>query len=128
MNWYIIKTRHVRESLSRKYVFCFYFCFYFFYFLINFNYWIFLEFNFFIFCLFWNVFLIFCDVRGKGVGVMPLYGKWVCLWPYMVLSFTPWVFGLNKTDHSLLLTSFRSRSSARCNMSEVKPKTLYETL
>ena len=45
----------------------------------------------------------------------------------MVPSFPPWVFGLNKTDHSLLLTSFRSRSSARCSMSEVKPKTIVLT-
>ena len=39
----------------------------------------------------------------KGGGVMPLYGKWVCLWPYMVPYFPPWVFGLNKIPHSLLL-------------------------
>jgi hypothetical protein len=28
-------------------------------------------------------FLNFCDVRQKGVVLMPLYGKYVCLWPYM---------------------------------------------
>ena len=37
-------------------------------------------------------------------GVMPLYGKWVCLWRYMVPSFPPWVFGLTKMSPSLLLT------------------------
>ena len=37
-------------------------------------------------------------------GVMPLYGKWVCLWPYMVPSFPPWVFGVYIKPHSLLLS------------------------
>ena len=33
-------------------------------------------------------------------GVMPLYGKWVCLWPYMG---TPQFFRLHKTDHTQVL-------------------------
>ena len=39
---------------------------------------------------------------------MPLYGKWVCLCPYMVPSFPPWVFGLTKADHTLLLAAFNN--------------------
>ena len=34
---------------------------------------------------------------------MPLYGKWVCILPYMGPSFPPWVFGLTKMSPSLLL-------------------------
>ena len=36
-------------------------------------------------------------------GVMPLYGKWVCLWPYIGM---PQVFGVHKKPHTLLLSIF----------------------
>jgi hypothetical protein len=43
--------------------------------------------------------------RQFRVGVMPRNGKWVCLWPYMVPSFPPWVFGVHKMSPSYLLTT-----------------------
>ena len=62
-------TEGTGESSSRNDVFFFFFeCL------------IFKYFNFFQFLKFLN----FCYVRRKEGGVMPIYGKWVCLWPYMV--------------------------------------------
>ena len=44
--------------------------------------------------------MVSMDSRKIWGGVMPLYGKWVCLCPYMVPS---WGFGVHKTERSLLL-------------------------
>ena len=54
---------------------------------------------------FWTFNFFVMSVPG---WVMPLYKKWVCLWPYMVPSFPPCVFGVHKKPHSLLLTSVLS--------------------
>ena len=48
----------------------------------------------------WISIFLWRQFRG---GVMPLYGKWVCLLPYMGPSFPPWVFELTKMSPPLLL-------------------------
>jgi hypothetical protein len=57
----------------------------------KFEFWIFFEFF---------EFKNFCDVRWKGVGLCPYMGNG-CV--YVLIWFPPWVFGVHKTEHSLLL-------------------------
>ena len=64
-------------------------------------FWNFNFFNFLIFCLIIFYFKIFVTSDESG-GAMALYGKWVCLWPYMG---TPQVFREIKKPHTLLLWS-----------------------
>ena len=89
-----VSHRHITEgtgeSSSRNFVFL---------------YFLFLK----CFGIFWT-FKIFVTSDKRG-GTMPIYGKWVCLWPYMVTPQRHGFFGVNKTDHSLLL----SRIDIKCS-------------